>query len=1070
MVKLLHSLVSIGLVAVCVTAIPRWADAQTVDGGKPFTVTGVVKDNAGVPIVGAAVIVKGTEKGTLSGEDGKYAVSTTSDGVLVFQYLGYESREMTVGTRTRIDVELQPASLNVGEVVVTALGMTREKKALGYSVGEISGEALEKAKELNVINSLAGREPGLVISQTAGGPTGSSRVEIRGSSMLTGNNQPLYVVDGMPIDNTNFGSATKDGGYDLGDGISSINPDDIENISVLKGPAAAALYGSQAGNGVIMITTKKAKATGRESLHVELNSTVTLEQQLTRYNDVQYLYGQGSGGRIMGTSDDRSNSAKSWGPMIDKGLNIWYFDNQLRPYTISNKGLDDFFRVGLTASNTLTVSKTRKETGVRFSYTDLRNKDIVPNAGMNRNTFTLRANTKVGAKIDIDVKANYVYEHVNNRPALAGDRNNVGKNLITLPATYDLTLLKDNYKKENGEYFNWNNDVNRVNPYWTINEMSNESKKHRLISSAVITYTILPKLKLKVTGGADITNFAFEDFAPPTTPSRETGYLRVQTNRNMTLNADAILSYTTTVARNFSLGVNAGASLLRTDNFRTDITGRNMAERSIRAINSFSEKTIEESPYQRQINSAYGMINLGYKSFVYLDATLRADNTTTLIHNTYVYPSVSGSLIASEFFPASWKKVFSFAKLRASWAEVGSDTSPYLMRLDYSVYPNSVNGNSMGTVAGSTVPNPDLRPTRTRSWEVGGEFNFLNKRIMLDVTYYDQTSRDQIRRVNTSESTGFSTAILNSGVLNNKGIEIKLNTVPVKTKDWEWTLGVNFAKNSNKVLSLGDSQMYEIENAEWVGTAGVRVMAVVGQQLGTIIGKDYQRNEQGRIIVDPSTGLPTVTDFYTILGNAHWDWTGGMHTTLSYRNLTFNAVVDIKVGADIYSQTMRSTFSSGKARETLTGRDGWYRSEEQRLAAGLEPADWIPTGGYLVDGVVKVTNPDGSVSWAPNTRYCDPEKYWSSFVSNNIPGYFVRDNSYVKVREMSLTYRFPRRMLGDVFQGLSLSFVARNPFIIYRNVPNIDPDSNYNNGNGKGIEYGSLPSRRSYGFNINLKF
>jgi len=1050
--------------------MPQRADAQATGGKKPVAVTGVVKDNTGTPIVGATIVIKGSEKGALSGKDGKYTLSAMPDDILVFQYLGYESREMAVGTRTRIDVELEPASVDVGEVVVTALGMTREKKALGYAVGEIKGDALEKVKELNVINSLAGREPGLVISQTAGGPTGSSRVEIRGSSMLTGNNQPLYVVDGMPIDNTNFGSADKDGGYDLGDGISSINPDDIENISVLKGPAAAALYGSQAGNGVIMITTKKAKVTGKESLNVEINSTVTVEQQLTRYNDVQYLYGQGTGGRITGMSDDRSSSAKSWGPRIDKGLNIWYFDNKLRPYTISNTGLDDFFRIGLTANNTITISKTKNETGIRFSYTDLRNKDIVPNSGMNRNTFTIRANTKVGRKIDVDVKANYIYEHVNNRPALAGDRNNVGKNLITLPSTYDLTLLKNNYKTENGEYFNWNNDVNRVNPYWTINEMSNTSKKRRLISSAVISYTILPKLKLKVTGGADITDFSFEDFAPPTTPSKETGYLRLQTNRNMTLNADAILTYNTIIARNFSLGINAGASLQRTDNFTTNITGKYMAERSIRSINSFSEKTIEETPYQRQINSAYGMLNIGYKNFAYLDVTLRADNTTTLINNTYVYPSVSGSLIVSEFFPSSWEKWFSFAKLRASWAEVGSDTSPYLMRLDYSVYPNSINGNSMGTVAGSTVPNPDLRPTRTRSWEVGGEFNFLNKRIMLDVTYYNQTSRDQIRRVNTSQSTGFPTAILNSGTLNNKGIEVKLNTVPVQTKNWNWEVGVNFAKNSNKVLSLGDSQMYEIENAEWVGTAGVRVMAVVGQQLGTIIGKDYQRNEQGKIIVDPSTGLPAVTDFYTILGNSHWDWTGGMFTTLSYKNLTFNAILDVKVGADIYSQTMRSTFSSGKAKETVAGRDAWYKSEEQRLAAGLEPADWTPTGGYLVDGVVKVTNPDGSISWAPNTRYCDPEKYWSSFVANNIPGYFTRDNSYVKVREMSLTYRFPRRMLGKVIEGLSLSFVARNPFIIYRNVPNIDPDSNYNNGNGKGIEYGSLPSRRSYGFNINLKF
>ena len=347
--------------------------------------------------------------------------------------------------------------------------------------------------------------------------------------------------------------------------------------------------------------------------------------------------------------------------------------------------------------------------------------------------------------------------------------------------------------------------------------------------------------------------------------------------------------------------------------------------------------------------------------------------------------------------------------------------------------------------------------------------NFSNDRESVDVTYYDQTSRYQIRLVNTSINTGLSTAILKSGVLGNTGIELKINTVPVSTKDWKWTLGFNFARNSNKVLSLGDANMYEIENAEWVGTAGVRVMAIVGQQLGTIIGKDYLRNENGEIIVDPSTGLPSVTDFYTILGNSHWDWTGGINTSLRWKNLSFNAIIDIKVGADIYSQTMRSTFSSGKAKETITGRDGWYRSEEQRLSQGLEPAQWTPTGGYLVQGVNKVTNPDGTITWAPNERYCDPEKYYS-FLANNIPGYFTMDNSYVKIREMSLTYNFPKKLLGEALQGLSLSLVARNPLIIYRNVPNIDPDSSYNNSNGKGIEYGSLPSRRSLGFNLNVKF
>ena len=709
------------------------------------TVSGMVTDENDNPVSGATVIVQGTTTGTTT-TAGKFTIQVTPASILEVKFLGYKTAEVKVGTQTNLTIKLETTSETIQDVVVTALGMTRERKSLGYSVGDIKGEAFEKVRELNVINSLAGREPGLIISQTAGGPSGSSHVEIRGSSMLTGNNQPLYVVDGMPIDNTNFGSANKDGGYDLGDGISSINPDDIENISVLKGPAASALYGSQAGNGVIMITTKKASSRKGQSLGVEINSTTTVEQQLTRFDDVQYIYGQGSNGRIYGTIDDRSNSSKSWGPKIDKNLKIWYFDNVLRPYTISNHGIEDFFRLGVTANNSITLNKIYKDAGIRLSYSDLRNRDIVPNSGMNRSTFTVRTNTKIGRKIDVDVKVNYVYEKVNNRPALAGDRNNEGKNLSSLPSTYDLYLLRDNYKDEEGKYYNWNGDVNRVNPYWIINEMSNTSKKNRLISSASISYKITDKLKFKLSGGADITEFSFEDFAPISTPSHESGYLKTQTNSNRTINADAVLTYSTNLGKNMSLVGTAGLNLYRVDNFQTTITGKDMAEPEIKKINSFSDKTIVESPYQRQINSAYAMVNLGYKNFAYLDVTVRADNTSTLINNTYVYPSVSGSFIFSELLPSSVSKILSFGKVRASWAEVGNDTSPYQMSLNYALYPHPVGGVSSGQISNSTVPNRDLKPTRTRSWEVGTELYFLNKRIVLDFTYYSQPRPDPPRQ------------------------------------------------------------------------------------------------------------------------------------------------------------------------------------------------------------------------------------------------------------------------------------------------------------------------------------
>ena len=439
-----------------------------------ITVTGTVEDADG-PLIGASVLVKGTTVGTVTDFDGQYSIQANMGDQLEFSYMGYTAQTIEV-TGTTINVTMSENTEVLSEVVVTAMGIKRDRKALGYEVGEVKGDELTKAKEVNVANSLAGRVAGLVVQGTAGGASGSTRVMLRGATEMTGNNQPLYVIDGVPMDNTNFGSAGTEGGYDLGDGLSTLNPDDIESMSVLKGPAASALYGSRASHGVILITTKKAN-TGDAKWSVEYNGTVTIESQLSKWDNVQQEYGMGSNGQY--NFNATSNTNKSWGPKADAGLMLRYFDGQEHPFMIIPDNTANFFELGVTASNTAIISMNTGKTGIRFTYTDMRNKDILPNSRMSRNTLNLRANTSIGP-VDLDFSVNYVHEDVKNRPALGDDKSNVGKNLMTLATTYDQAWLK-NYETATGEYQNWNGmDPYNVNPYWDINKNKNQSYKNLL--------------------------------------------------------------------------------------------------------------------------------------------------------------------------------------------------------------------------------------------------------------------------------------------------------------------------------------------------------------------------------------------------------------------------------------------------------------------------------------------------------------------------------------------------------------------------------------------------------------
>jgi len=1022
-----------------------------------ITVKGNISDVSG-PLIGVSVIVVGTTNGTITDMDGNFTLECNAGDELEISYIGYNT--IRVKAQSNMQITLEESSTELEEVVVTALGIKRDRKALGYGLSEVKGEELTKAKETNVINSLAGKVAGLVVSNTAGGASGSTRVMLRGTTELTGNNQPLYVVDGVPLDNTNFGSAGEQGGYDLGDGISAINPDDIETMTVLKGPAASALYGSRASHGVILITTKKAE---QEKVSVEYNGSFTVDTQLAKWDDVQEIYGMGDNGQYQ--LDASSGTNQSWGvkaDMIDKT----YFDGSVHPFLIYPNNTSSFFRTGLTAQNTAVLSVNTGKTGVRFSFTDMRNKDILPNTNMSRDNFNLRVNTSAGP-IDFDFSANYTRENVKNRPALGSSQSNVGKNLMTLASTYNIEWLK-NYQNADGTYANWNgNDQYNRNPYWDLYKNENKSVKDVFRFTAKAIYNIDKHLKIQGTLGTDINNMNFDDFIARSTPGVLPGKLTNSIFNNRTLNAEILALYNNNWG-SFDLNATLGGNIFKVDNKTTVITGTDQQMDGVVSIINYAEQNVQPSTYKKQINSLYASASLGYRSTYYLEGTVRGDRSSTLpsSNNTYIYPSVSGSIVFTNFIKNSnIKNVFSFGKVRASWAKVGSDTDPYQLALNYATGKYSYPGFTIGMINNYTQPNSDLKPTMTSSYELGAELKFFNGRLGIDLTYYNQTSKDQIISLASSAPSGYQSRLINAGKIQNKGIELAINGRVLQIKDFAWDAGFNFSKNSNKVLELVEGMdFFQLADASW---AGVSVGAEVGKDYGSILGTDFKRNENGDILIDKNTGLPLYDENLKTLGNSTWDWTGGFYSTFTYKNFHLYAAFDIKMGADLYSFLMRSAYLTGKATGTLPGREEWYRSEEARKAAGMTEEQWRTAGkceGLIVDGVVD--NGDGTYS--KNTYAVNPQNYWKS-VAEKAPALFIYDNSYIKCREITFGYTFPSSMLGKFVKSLSLSFVARNPFIVWKNIPNIDPDSNYNT-SGMGLEYGSLPSRRSYGFNINVKF
>lgn len=1055
--KGIFSRISLLIIQICI--------CMEISAQESFTVSGRVFGTDKEPIIGATIQDKAINAGVISDVNGKFIIKASSrNATLHISYIGMKPAVVKVEGRKTITVVLEEDAVNIEEVVVTALGIKRETKALGYAVSSVNNEVLNAGKEQNVMSAISGKVAGVDISSTTAGPSGSTRVVIRGNSQLSGSNQPLYVIDGMPVDNTELDGAGKWGGYDYGDVLSSLNPDDIENISILKGPSASALYGSRASNGVVLITTKSAGK--KKGIGVEFSSNLSIVKLLSGFDDYQRVYGQGRDGRPPLSTETASNTTQvSWGGKLDPNLETNIYNGELRNYGNVNNNILNFFRTGITTNNAVAFNKTNDNSSFRVSISDMRNWDVVPESDMNRTSISFKGNAKMTKRLTVEAQGTYSYETVKNRPALSDSPSNIGNALIGIAPNFDQKWLATNYKDEAGRYNDWNGDKYRINPYWVINEMSNKSKRDRLMGQGRVYYSFMDCLQASFKAGLDSYTFRFTDYTPMYTPGAADGKMTEMTNNVMQYNFEMMLRFQKHF-HDFDVSAFAGGNVMRYEYESMIQNGETQVIPDLQDITNYSSIETSHALVRKAVRSLFGQVSVGYKELLYVDATFRNDISSTLSasNRSYFYPSVSGSLIFSNLFER--KKWLTFGKLRASWAKVGGDTSPYQLQLQYGLKTYTNKGMSLGYIASSSVPNANLKPTSTYSFEVGMDIRFFDNRLGLDVTYYKQDTKDQILSLPLSASTGYKYAVINAGEISNKGIEATLSFVPVRTKNFTWDANLNFAKNYNEVVKLHDEvKDFELAQARW---ANASIYASEGQPYGVIVGKKMKRTEAGEVIYE--NGLPTFEDNVSVLGNGNYDFTLGFRNAFTYKNLSMSVLFDMKFGADIYSMSAMQSHVNGTSKETLEGREGWYRSEQQRLSAGVDENGWIATGGYLGKGVKAVTGEDGKLEYVPNDIYVDPAKYWQA-LQNTSPEPFIYDNSFIKLREISLSYALPQKWFARTpIESVTFSAYGRNLLLIYSNVDNIDPESSYNNGNGQGFEYGSLPSRRTFGFGINVKF
>lgn len=1015
-------------------------------------ITGIIIDSSEkLPLAG--VIITGTSSdgkkvSTVSDVGGNYILKTTSNVVdITFSFMGMNVVKENVNGRSTINITLTPSFTELDGVVVTALDIKRNARSLSYSTQSIDVNTINEVKSPNFISSLSGKVAGVQIVPP-GLNTGSARIVIRGNSSLTGNNQPLFVVDGMPIDN-----APGDGALDYGNNAADINPADIEDIQILKGPNAAALYGSRAANGVVLITTKMSKGDGKARFNFNSSGQMQVLNEFPEYQD---SYGVGTSFYIdnRNTIPQAAVNYRSWGsPMM--GQPYIAIDGTLKPYLPQPNNVKDFYKNAYLFTNSFSVEGGSNEsTSYRVSYTDTRNNSVVK--GFNesaKHNIDLKMSNKLNDYIKLNSKVTFLRQNVDNRQY----SNNNGRNPTNLythmarsTSLDELTPYKDSITgMEIGTHRNFSN------PYWVINENPNEDTKDRLIASFNPEVFLTKELKLIGRLSTDMywwDGYEFNNIGSVIANNPD-GFMRTFNTNQQNLNLEGILSYNKNLNPDISLLANIGASTFSSKYERREVRVNSLLQPGL--INLSNAKEFPSTTQNRRwskVNSVFSSVSLGYKNYVFLDLTGRNDWSSTLPagNNSYFYPSIGTSLVISEMLGLK-SQALNFAKVRASYAIVGNDTEPYNLSQSY-LFNGFFDGSPIGEVS-KTMKNENLKPERTASFEIGTELALFRNRLSIDFSYYDASTTNQIVTAQLPASSGYQRRIYNAGEIRNWGVEATVNARLIENKNFSWDLGVNFAKNNSMVVELIDGvDRFQLNNY----SSFLYVFAEVGKPYGYLRGLGVARDEQNRMLIEDGGNL-LVKDNDMAFGTASPDWLGGINNSFKYKDFTLGFLIDIKQGGMLYSRSISAMLTNGVAKETLFGRDDYYKHTVIFGENGTELSGGAIWDAYKADGT-------------KNDKYVSPQNY--EYARPNYAEFVMYDASFIKLREISLGYNLPAKLLKNTpIQTARIAITGRNLAMFHRNTPKgIDPEASSTSGNGQGIENGALPPNSIYGFSVNIGF
>lgn len=1040
------SAVVLGALLVGATFIgAQHAHAQEVE------VTGtVVTEEGQSPIPGVNVQEVGTNRGTTTDAEGQFALEVSSaEATLRFSFVGFESRSIDLEGRTELTVTLAEEVEALDEVVVTAFGLEQEQRGLGYSVEQVDGTDVAEVRANNLGESLQGRFSGVDIKSPPTGPGGSTRITIRGNANLTGND-PLFVVDGVPIRNVQEGSAGLWGGYDGGDALSKLNQEDIESISVLKGASAAALYGSRAQNGVVVIKTKGGDALDDEIFSAEYSGSVQAQMLSSALDEFQYEYGQGTRGEAPQSQDEAlETSMSSWGAPIDEVDEAVQFDGEVRPYEAQRNNLENYYETGVRSEHSVALSRTGSAYDVRMSLSRMDDDYILPGSGVERTTANLRGSGEIG-DLYMDGKLTYSIEGADFRPELSDNPANPMLSLTYMPSTLDVRTL-DPHKNEDGEHRAWSTEPFRPNPYWGPREFERDDEQRRVQGFALARYHFNDALSLQARLGTDFYTLDRTFAEPAGTPWFQEGRITESNTRRREDNLDMLLQLDQPLTMDIDLEATLGGNISYEQNENVSASGEEFVLPDLMTYgNTRGDK--QEGGYgfsEKQVNSLFGTAQFDFREYLYLELTGRNDWSSTLPegNNSYFYPSVSSSFIFTEAFDLP--DVLSNGTVRAAWAQVGGDTGPYQLDVTYGLFGShpSREGDAVprGGITQTTIPPFDLKPKQKESIEFGADLQFFDNRLGIDATWYRENSRNQILTVGVSNATGFNGRRINAGNIQNQGLELQLRGTILNEPTYSWDMQTNFTRNVNEVIELTDRV-----DAYTLGESRSRhtfIEARPGEPYGQIVGPTFERTEDGEIIHDPD-GLPVVGETEPI-GNQEPDWQAGWINTLRWRDLTVEALVDVSWGGELYSLTNAQAYSTGRHKDTLPGR------EENEV---------------IGDGVKQVIEDDEVVDYVENDVGVEPQDYYGHLFDFAEP--FVYDASYVRLSQLKVSYNLPSAVTNAIrgVESAQIAVNGRNLWLIHDNVPNVDPSASYSTGNDHGLEHASLPTARTFGMDVRILF